>query len=167
VDCGEGADRHGNKPYPLTAALAKRSAAGYNASGRLREIVHPSTKHLALALTRRGFSLPRISRDYFRLGCVVMTRRPAPLSNGVAVGGPRVRCGRGALSFRRILPPRPLPDGTGAAGDGRARLTVTLCGGMMGSVVESRGGISPPRAPKTVREPLDSHGSRCSAVSMT
>src|SRR5438094_6977795 len=33
--------------------------------------------------------------------------------------------------------------------------------------VESRGGISPPRAPKTVREPLDSHGSRCSAVSMT
>src|ERR1019366_2909761 len=30
--------------------------------------------------------------------------------------------------------------------------------------VESRGGISPPRAPKTVREPLDSHGSRCSAI---
>ena len=30
--------------------------------------------------------------------------------------------------------------------------------------VESRGGISPPRAPRTVREPLDSHGSRCSAV---
>ena len=29
---------------------------------------------------------------------------------------------------------------------------------------ESRGGISPPRAPRTVREPLDSHGSRCSAV---
>src|SRR6266478_6892757 len=33
--------------------------------------------------------------------------------------------------------------------------------------VESPGGISPPGAPKTVREPLDSHGSRCSAVSMT
>src|SRR5262245_2593310 len=30
-----------------------------------------------------------------------------------------------------------------------------------------REGLSPPRAPKTVREPLDSHGSRCSAVSMT
>ena len=29
---------------------------------------------------------------------------------------------------------------------------------------ESRGGISPPRAPRTVREPLDSYGSRCSAV---
>ena len=28
---------------------------------------------------------------------------------------------------------------------------------------ESRGGISPPRAPKTVREPLDLHGFRCSA----
>ena len=28
---------------------------------------------------------------------------------------------------------------------------------------ESREGISPPRAPKTVREPLDLHGFRCSA----
>ena len=36
----------------------------------------------------------------------------------------------------------------------------------MRSVVkdESPGGISPPGAPKTVREPLDSHGSRCSTV---
>src|SRR5262245_38302647 len=33
--------------------------------------------------------------------------------------------------------------------------------------VESRGGTSPPRAPRTVREPLDSYGSRCSAVAMT
>src|SRR5262249_58733309 len=32
---------------------------------------------------------------------------------------------------------------------------------------ESRGGIAPPRAPRTVREPLDSYGSRCSAVAMT
>src|SRR6516165_5124988 len=29
---------------------------------------------------------------------------------------------------------------------------------------ESRGGIAPPRAPRTVHEPLDSYGSRCSAV---
>ena len=29
---------------------------------------------------------------------------------------------------------------------------------------ESRGGVSPPRAPKTVREPLDSHGFRCPAA---
>jgi len=35
------------------------------------------------------------------------------------------------------------------------------------AIVESRGGISPPRAPRTVREPLDSHGSRCSAVAIT
>ncbi len=35
------------------------------------------------------------------------------------------------------------------------------------NIVESRGGISPPRAPRTVREPLDSHGSRCSAVAIT
>src|SRR5262249_11770028 len=34
-------------------------------------------------------------------------------------------------------------------------------------VVESPGGLSPPGAPRSVREPLDSYGSRCSAVSMT
>ena len=33
--------------------------------------------------------------------------------------------------------------------------------------VESPGGFSPPGAPRSVREPLDSYGSRCSAVSMT
>src|SRR5246127_1836064 len=33
--------------------------------------------------------------------------------------------------------------------------------------VESPGGLSPPGAPRSVREPLDSYGSRCSAVSMT
>ena len=33
-------------------------------------------------------------------------------------------------------------------------------------LVESPGGLSPPGAPRSVREPLDSYGSRCSAVSM-
>ena len=33
-------------------------------------------------------------------------------------------------------------------------------------VVESPGGIAPPGAPRTVHEPLDSHGSRCSAVAI-
>src|SRR6516164_935373 len=33
--------------------------------------------------------------------------------------------------------------------------------------VESPRGLSPPGAPRSVREPLDSYGSRCSAVSMT
>src|SRR6516164_8714931 len=32
--------------------------------------------------------------------------------------------------------------------------------------VESPGGIAPPGAPRSVHEPLDSHGSRCSAASM-
>jgi hypothetical protein len=32
------------------------------------------------------------------------------------------------------------------------------------AVGESRGGVSPPRAPKTVRESLDSHGFRCSTA---
>src|SRR5450756_2879972 len=34
----------------------------------------------------------------------------------------------------------------------------------LSAFVESPGGISPPGAPRSVREPLDSHGSRCSAV---
>src|SRR6516162_6575005 len=31
---------------------------------------------------------------------------------------------------------------------------------------ESRGGITPPRAPRTVRDPLESYCSRCSAIRM-
>src|SRR5215467_5130142 len=37
----------------------------------------------------------------------------------------------------------------------------------MRRIVESPRGLSPPGAPRSVREPLDSYGSRCSAVSMT
>jgi CO/xanthine dehydrogenase Mo-binding subunit len=45
--------------------------------------------------------------------------------------------------------------------------TVALSTGTLDfGMVESPGGISPPGAPRTVREPLDSHGSRCSAVAM-
>src|SRR6201984_2039744 len=46
----------------------------------------------------------------------------------------------------------------------------TACGNKgdtRGKPVESPGGLSPPGAPRSVREPLDSYGSRCSAVSMT
>jgi hypothetical protein len=39
-----------------------------------------------------------------------------------------------------------------------------LAGDGLSAFVESPGGISPPGAPRSVREPLDSHGSRCSAV---
>jgi hypothetical protein len=35
------------------------------------------------------------------------------------------------------------------------------------AIVESPGGIPPPGAPRTVHDPLESHGSRCSAVAMT
>ena len=38
--------------------------------------------------------------------------------------------------------------------------------GAKSPTVESPEGLSPSGAPRTVREPLDSHGSRCSAVSM-
>src|SRR6201993_743870 len=39
--------------------------------------------------------------------------------------------------------------------------------GPLASPVESPGGFSPPGAPRSVRESLDSYGSRCSAGSMT
>src|SRR5271157_3216003 len=38
--------------------------------------------------------------------------------------------------------------------------------GVTDEFVESPGGISPPGAPRSMHEPLDSHGSRCSAASM-
>src|SRR5215469_2541532 len=37
----------------------------------------------------------------------------------------------------------------------------------MGKDVESPGGIAPPGAPRTVHDPLESHGSRCSVVAGT
>ena len=42
-----------------------------------------------------------------------------------------------------------------------------IAGAAAPSLVESPRGLSPPGAPRSVREPLDSYGSRCSAVSMT
>src|SRR6202011_338391 len=64
----------------------------------------------------------------------------------------------------------------GSATSGRlGRVTVLpqlkvdrLCSVVDGTAdfVESPGGLSPPGAPRSVREPLDSYGSRCSAVSM-
>src|ERR1035437_9415725 len=39
-----------------------------------------------------------------------------------------------------------------------------LAGDGLSAFVESPGGISPPGAPRSVREPIGSHGSRCSAV---
>src|SRR5262249_8417647 len=47
--------------------------------------------------------------------------------------------------------------GAGASATIRLRLNQVAPG-------ESRGGVSPPRAPGSVREPLGSYGSRCSAV---
>src|SRR6516164_1959259 len=55
-----------------------------------------------------------------------------------------------------------LPRMAGYAPCGR-RLTMRR----MGEDVESPRGLSPPGAPRSVLEPLDSYGSRCSAVSMT
>src|SRR4029434_1505168 len=46
------------------------------------------------------------------------------------------------------------------------RLTPIADRGLTGKNVESPRGIAPPGAPKTVHDPLESHGSRCSAVAM-
>jgi len=85
--------------------------------------------------------------------------REVPLSRAelsllaVFVGSPRKVLSRDQL--RRAV------VGRGAGPDD------ATAGAATSRVVESRGGISPPRAPRTVREPLDSYGSRCSAVAMT
>src|SRR6516225_5550670 len=42
-----------------------------------------------------------------------------------------------------------------------------ICSASSSACDESPGGLSPPGAPRTVREPLDSYGSRCSTVAMT
>jgi hypothetical protein len=49
----------------------------------------------------------------------------------------------------------------------RFRARADLSGETNDANVESPGGISPPGAPRTVHDPLESHGSRCSAVAMT
>jgi hypothetical protein len=57
------------------------------------------------------------------------------------------------------------PCGTGISGIAPNR---TCCGHPKTDAnVEWPGGLSPPGSPRTVREPLDSYGSRCSAVAMT
>src|SRR3954464_15108837 len=47
----------------------------------------------------------------------------------------------------------------------RARANAS-CRRSSGTLGESRGGVSPPRAPRTVRDTLASYGSRCSAIPM-
>src|SRR5215470_5848379 len=49
---------------------------------------------------------------------------------------------------------------------GSARTAANLKEAGASAIVESPGGVSPPGAPRSVREPLDSYGSRCSAGSM-
>src|SRR5262249_22258274 len=58
------------------------------------------------------------------------------------------------------------------ARNGRLRWRTVICGNpdrpgcATDAAVESPGGISPPGAPRTVHDPLESHGSRCSAVAL-
>src|SRR6266446_4266250 len=73
--------------------------------------------------------------------------------------------------LRPCFPAIHYPDNTGGSigrgrfrPRGRPRATDTFACRRSGRPFgESPGGISPPGAPRTVREPLDSHGSRCSA----
>src|ERR1700726_407421 len=65
----------------------------------------------------------------------------------------------------------PLTSFTALQKGGRYRINSgqTAPSGLTSSAAfdESPGGISPPGAPRTVHDPLESHGSRCSAVAMT
>ena|SRR5580692_8959409 len=55
----------------------------------------------------------------------------------------------------------------GAAANNARRIDLGLQRRFERQIVESPGGISPPGAPRTLHDPLESHGSRCSAVAMT
>src|ERR1700737_3069206 len=71
-----------------------------------------------------------------------------------------------SLHRRRFFPVyRPLRESTNPRGS-RARSRPEPQSRGSHRSVESPGGLSPPGAPRSVREPLDSYGSRCSAVSM-
>src|ERR1700694_950421 len=61
--------------------------------------------------------------------------------------------------------PRALPSESGRFSD-QIGPRVPISGKGPVAIVESPGGISPPGAPRTVHDPLESHGSRCSAVAM-
>ena len=51
--------------------------------------------------------------------------------------------------------------------DGHVRLDLIANSEVFDANVESPEGLSPPGAPRTVHDPLESHGSRCPAVAMT
>ena len=61
--------------------------------------------------------------------------------------------------------PRALPSESGRFSD-QIGPRVPISGKGPVAIVESPGGILPPGAPRTVHDPLESHGSRCSAVAM-
>src|SRR5258705_2937006 len=111
------------------------------------------------------------------LMCLIMRRTP----NGALVDrvdfATRYRCLLDRLPASRLLPPRSglersdfvqWPDSEVAERPGDFRFLrysgLVVLTASLSESVESPGGISPPGAPKTVREPLESHGSRCSTV---
>ena len=92
-----------------------------------------------LALVRSPLAL-RCSKEQSALHTLIRQRHLTPSCGGARPTAERTM--DPARIFTESLTPRPeLENGLG----------------------ESREGISPPRAPKTVREPLDLHGFRCSA----
>src|SRR6266446_7955878 len=95
--------------------------------------------------------------------------------SGISEQHPRHRAVSDGVSVRRRFTASSFRF-WGSATSGRlGRVTVLpqlkvdrLCSIVDGTAdfVESPGGLAPPGAPRSVREPLDSYGSRCSAVSM-
>jgi hypothetical protein len=75
-----------------------------------------------------------------------------------------VRCKGPNLALGRRI--RPLPDSRRLSEGQETEIEEPGKRPVTAGFVESPGGVSPPGAPKTVHEPLDSHGSRCSAVAM-
>src|SRR5215831_19063008 len=69
--------------------------------------------------------------------------------------------------LRRSTPTCDMPVGSAASSSGIQGYNRRVCRvAAMPDHVESPGGLSPPGAPRTVHDRLESHGSRCSAVAM-
>jgi hypothetical protein len=111
-----------------------------------------------------GLSTDRLTSD--RLDCLNSSRGPVDRNRSCRRGDYRMCRGRFALRKRRS---NRFADRT--VNMSRDRLPPNEPTFQRADVfvesVESPGGISPPGAPRTVRDPLESHGSRCSAVAVT
>src|SRR4249919_1490250 len=97
--------------------------------------------------------------------------RPGGRSRGIESSAAQNAPSRPTVRAFQAIFTRPGPAAEAAAPCGdfslRMKCGLDLLTESISHFVESPEGLSPSGAPRTVLEPLDSHGSRCSAIAMT